>query len=169
MNFQLFEKIGLGSLDLSIVLIAMLVAIVVSLVIAILALVRYNKLSSKYQKFMGGNDAKALEGHIMNLVALNEANSEEIRENRAQIQLLFEKQKYNFQKIGINKYDAFQEMGGNLSFALTLLDENNDGFIINSVHNIQSSYCYVKEVKNGKCGINLSKDEEISLERALKN
>ncbi len=117
---------------------------------------------------MGGNEAKALEAYIMSLIEANKENEDAIKANRAQIKRLFEKQKFHYQKIGMHKYDAFQEMGGQLSFALTLLDENNDGFLINSVHNIQSSYCYIKEVKNGSCNITLSKDEAISLEKALK-
>ena len=99
---------------------------------------------------------------------LNDENCEQIAELNAQIKDLYKKQKYNFQKIGMIKYDAFKEMGGNLSFALTLLDENNNGFIINSVHNIQSYYCYAKEVKDGKCNINLSEEEQIALDKALK-
>lgn len=168
MNFQLFEKLGILGFDFSYVIIAILVIMIVSLVIAIVALAKYSKLSKKYKKFMGGNEAKALESHIMNLISLNELNSEKIEENRNEIQEIIRRQRYNFQKIGMIKYDAFQEMGGNLSFALTLLDENNDGFIINSVHNIQSSYCYAKEVKSGKCNINLSDEEAVALERALK-
>lgn len=168
MNFQLFERIGLSGFDFSFVIIGMLVVMLISLVIAVIALVKYSKLSKKYKKFMGGNDAKALESHIMNLISLNEENSDKIEENKEEIKELYRRQKCNYQKIGMIKYDAFQEMGGNLSFALTLLDENNDGFIINSVHNIQSSYCYAKEVKDGKCSINLSEEETIALERALK-
>lgn len=168
MNFQLFEKIGLSGMDFSFVIIGMLVIMLTSLVIAIITLAKYAGLSKRYKKFMGGNDAKALESHIMNLISLNEENSEKIEENKEEIEMLFRRQKQNFQKIGMNKYDAFQEMGGNLSFSLALLDENNDGFIINSVHNIQSSYCYAKEIKEGKSVINLSEEEAIALERALK-
>ncbi len=167
MNFELFEKIGLQGLDFSYVIIVMLLLLIISLVVAIIALSKYNKLNKKYKKFMGGNDAKALENYITELISLNEENVKKIAQNNADIKELYKKQRYNFQKIGMNKYDAFQEMGGNLSFALTLLDENNNGFIINSVHNIQSSYCYAKEVKNGVCSINLSKDEQISLDKAL--
>ncbi len=168
MNYQLFEKIGLEGLDISIILLAMAVAVLIGWVIAIVALAKYRKLNRKYHKFMGGNDAKALEAYIMGLIDANKENEDQIKANGEQIKRLFEKQRFHFQKIGMHKYDAFQEMGGQLSFALTLLDENNDGFIINSVHNIQSSYCYAKEVKDGSCSINLSKDEAISLEKALK-
>lgn len=167
MNFQLLEKIGLQNFDLSYILIAMLIMIAAGWIIAIIALSKYSKLSKKYKRFMGGNDAKALESYITELIDLNQENVEKIAENSAKIENLYKKQRYNFQKIGINKYDAFQEMGGNLSFALALLDENDNGFIINSVHNIQSSYCYAKEVKNGTCSINLSKDEEVALNKAL--
>lgn len=169
MSYQLFESMGMAGFDLSILLIIMLIAILISWIIAIIALVKYNKLNKKYQKFMGGNDAKALERHLMNLVSLNKENTEKIKENEAEIKNLYKKQRYNFQKIGMHKYDAFKEMGGNLSFALTLLDENNNGFIINSVHNIQSTYCYAKEVKDGTCSINLSEEEMVALERALKS
>lgn len=169
MNYKLLESIGLGSIDLSILFIIMFLFTIISLVIAIIALKKYNNLNKKYIKFMGGNDAKALESYLMDLISLNKDNEEKIEENKAEIENLYRRQRYNFQKIGLVKYDALQEMGGNLSFALTLLDENNDGFIINSVHNIQSSYCYAKEVKEGNCSINLSNEEKKALERALKS
>ena len=167
MNYQLFESLGLGGVDLSIVLIVMLAAIIISWIIAIIALVKYCGLNKKYNKFMGGNDAKALESYITELIDVNKENSKKIAENKQEIKNLYKKHRYNFQKMGMIKYDAFKEMGGNLSFALTLLDENNNGFIINSVHNIQSSYCYAKEVKDGKCAINLSEEEAIALQKAL--
>lgn len=169
MNFSLFENLGLQGIDVSYILLGMLVLILLCLIIAITALVKYTKLSRKYKRFMGGNDAKALESHIMDLVELNQENTEKIRINSDEIKSLWRHQRYNFRKIGMIKYDAFQEMGGNLSFAIALLDENNDGFIINSVHNIQSSYCYAKEIKGGTCNINLSDEEKIALERALKS
>ncbi len=167
MNYQLLEKMGLAGLDLSIILIIMLTAIIISWVIAITALVKYNTLNKKYKKFMGGNEAKALESYINGLIDLNKENCERIEENKKEIQNLYNKKKYDFQKMGMVKYDAFNEMGGNLSFALALLDENNNGFLINSVHNIQSSYCYAKEIKNGTSAINLSEDEAAALEKAL--
>lgn len=169
MNVQLLEKIGLQGFDLSYLFIVMLILILAGWVIGIIALVKYSNLNKRYKKFMGGNDAKALESYITELISLNKENVEKIEENSASIKNLYKKQRYNFQKIGIHKYDAFKEMGGNLSFALALLDENDNGFIINSVHNIQSSYCYAKEVKDGKCSINLSEDEAVALDKALKS
>lgn len=167
MSYGLFEKMGLAGFDLSILFLILAAAIIVSWVIAGIALVKYKNLQKKYTKFMGGNDAKALESYLMDLIRLNEENREKIKENEAELVRLKEKQRFHFQKLGMNKYNAFQEMGGDLSFALALLDENNDGFIINSVHSIQSSYCYAKEVKEGTCSLNLSDEEGVALQKAL--
>ena len=60
-------------------------------------------------------------------------------------------------------YDAFNQMGGQLSFCLALLDENNNGFIINSVHSTEGCYSYTKEIKGGECSISLGKEEEEAL------
>ena len=167
MNYNLLESMGLRNFDLSILIIVILIMLAVAWIIAIFALVRYNNLNKKYQKFMGGNEAKSLESYITELISLNKENIGRIEHNEAEIHNLYKKQRLNFQKIGMIKYDALREMGGNLSFALALLDENNSGFILNSVHNIHSNYCYAKEIKEGKCSIALSEEEQAALEKAL--
>ena len=72
-----------------------------------------------------------------------------------------------FQKIGLVKYDAFQQMGGQLSFSIALLDQRNNGFILNSVHSTDGCYSYTKEIKNGECALSLGKEEEEALQIAL--
>ena len=72
-----------------------------------------------------------------------------------------------FQKIGIIKYDAFNQMGGKLSFSLALLDENNNGFIINSVHSAEGCYSYTKEITSGECKIDFSEEERQALYMAM--
>ena len=68
------------------------------------------------------------------------------------------------------RYDAFQEMGGNLSFIVVLLTSSNDGFIINSVHSTREGcYIYGKKIVNGECEIELSVEEKRALEEAKKN
>ena len=67
-------------------------------------------------------------------------------------------------KYGIVKYDAFDDVGGKLSFALAMLDSNNSGFILDAIHSRDNCFLYLKEIVNGESYIMLS-DEEI---RALK-
>ena len=71
------------------------------------------------------------------------------------------------QKIGIIKYDAFNQMGGKLSFSLALLDENNNGFVLNSVHSADGCYSYTKEIINGECAISLGVEEKQAIEMAM--
>ena len=72
-----------------------------------------------------------------------------------------------FQKIGIIKYDAFNQMGGKLSFCLALLDENNNGFILNSVHSTEGCYSYTKSIEKGECKISLGEEELKALNMAM--
>ena len=90
-----------------------------------------------------------------------------IDKNREDIKELFKKHEAAFQKVGLVKYDAFTEMGGKLSFALALLDEKNNGFIINSVHSSDGCYSYTKRVKDGDSQIALSNEEKVAVERAV--
>jgi len=72
-----------------------------------------------------------------------------------------------YQKMGIVKYDAFKEMGGKLSFALALLNDKNDGFIINSMHSSREGcYTYIKEIINGESYVVLAEEEKIALAEA---
>ena len=80
---------------------------------------------------------------------------------------IYEKMQLTFQKVGVNKYDAFHEMGGELSFAITMLDENNTGWILNIMHSRQGCYAYVKDIVKGESTIQLAEEERESLEKAI--
>ncbi len=80
---------------------------------------------------------------------------------------MYKKFENAFQKVGIVKYDAYNQMGGQLSFSLALLDENDNGFVLNSVHSTEGCYSYTKEVKNGMCEISLGDEEKMALDIAM--
>ena len=69
----------------------------------------------------------------------------------------------SYQKVGIVKYDAFNEMGGKLSFALAMLDNNNTGWILNAMHSREGCYTYVKEIVKGESYIELAEEEAAAL------
>lgn len=75
--------------------------------------------------------------------------------------------KVTFQKVGMVKYDAFNEMGGKLSFSLALLDQKNDGFIINAVHSREGCYTYIKEIIDGNSVLVLAEEEKEALNIAM--
>ncbi len=58
--------------------------------------------------------------------------------------------------------------GGSISFALTLLNSRDNGFILNVIHNSTGCHVYLKEIKEAACKQVLAEEEKISLDMALK-
>ena len=116
---------------------------------------------------MKGKDGRTLEESILERFSELDDVTEMALKNRNSIKKINEDMLSNFQKVGILKYDAFHEMGGKLSFVLTLLDGNNSGYIINSMHSREGCYNYIKEIVKGESYIELSGEEAESLDRAI--
>ncbi len=167
MNSNLLNSLGLGNVDIGYLLIGLLSISVILLILIIITFVQISKFKKKYKKFMLGKDGANLEKDIMTLYEDNKFMKLSIDRNRDDIKTLYKKHEKSFQKIGLVKYDAFTEMGGKLSFALALLDENNSGFIINSVHSSEGCYSYTKRVKDGDSQLALSNEEKVAVERAV--
>ena len=89
--------------------------------------------------------------------------------NESDIQKIYKNMKTTFQKVGLVKYDAFHEMGGKLSFSLALLNEINDGFIVNAMHSREGCYTYIKEIIDGNSIIALADEEQEALDMAMKS
>ena len=73
----------------------------------------------------------------------------------------------SFQKLGLIRYNAFGGMGGNMSFAIAMLDSTNSGFVINSVHSREGCFLYIKDVDAGTTEVELGAEEQLALEQAL--
>jgi hypothetical protein len=71
------------------------------------------------------------------------------------------------QRIGLVRYDAFEDMGGHLSFSAALLDANGDGLVITSINGRQDTRCYAKPVESWVSKHNLSEEEEAAIRQAL--
>lgn len=167
MNSNILQSIGLGNLDITYLFLILLVFIVVLFVIIILQMKKLNRLQKRLSKFMTGKDAKSLEKDIVGLYEDNKFLKINVDKNKKDIRTLYKNMEHAFQKIGLIKYDAFQQMGGKLSFSLALLDENNNGFILNSVHSTEGCYTYTKEIKSGECAISLGEEEQQALDMAI--
>jgi len=73
-------------------------------------------------------------------------------------------------KIGITRFNPFDDVGGDQSFILTILDKNNSGAIITSLHNRDITRIYAKPIKNGVGeNITLSKEEKSAIVKTIKN
>ncbi|MBQ9828670.1 MAG: DUF4446 family protein [Lachnospiraceae bacterium] len=139
------------------------------IIVIIILFIRQNTLQKKYDLFMKGKSGKTLEDALRKRVE----ELDTIKENNELLDLRLKNversMSRSYQKSGIVKYDAFKELGGKLSFAYALLDDENNGFIINSIHSREGSYNYVKEIIKGKSYISLSDEEKEALDAAIRS
>lgn len=185
MNSLLFERISLGTLGYGnlltdfpddyvlyfwILLIGSAVMAVLMLIVMILLIVQIRKtkgLKRRLDKFLLGRDGMSLEQDIAELCEDNKFLKNSAEKNKKDIRSLYKQMETAYQKMGLVKYDAFNQMGGQLSFSLALLDENNNGFILNSVHSAEGCYSYTKEVRCGESTISLGAEEAEALAIAM--
>lgn len=137
------------------------------IILLIVNIVKTNKIRKKYEAFMLGKNAESLENTLVKRIEQVEKLIISNKENKENIQKIFNNLRLTFQKVGMVKYDAFNEMGGKLSFSLALLDQKNDGFIINAMHSRSGCYTYIKEILNGNSIIVLANEEKEALDVAM--
>lgn len=168
MNSSFLNNIGMGNLDIGIVLLILIIIMMILLILCIVNIRSVLKLKKVYKKFMMGKSAKSLESEIVGLFEDNKFIKSSMEKNKKDIRTLYKNMESTLQKVGIIKYDAFNQMGGRLSFCLALLDENNNGFIINSVHSSEGCYSYTKQIIGGESDIPLGNEEKQALDMAMK-
>ena len=162
---EIFNYIGI---DMGWVLIGTVAACLLMLILIVILFVKNHNLKKKYNSFMTGEDGKSLENIILERFKeidnlSNGMESVDERLNKMDTILLD-----TYKKMVLRKYDAFQEMGGNLSFVLVMLTASNNGYIINVMHSTREGcYIYAKNVEQGKCDIELSEEEKAALEEAI--
>ncbi|MCQ2400779.1 MAG: DUF4446 family protein [Lachnospiraceae bacterium] len=139
----------------------------VSLVTAIVAIANYNKLYREFDAFMRGRDAESLEDLILEEKDAIIQLQDDVAANRENMRVMNRNIRASFQKMGIVRYDAFEGMGGKMSFALALLDYTNSGLVLNCMHAREGCFVYIKEVDAGTTDTALGAEERVALEKAL--
>ena len=152
---------------LLIILGVMFLLIVILFLLVLRVSMNYNRLKNSYNSFMKGKDGKTLEESWRERFAELDAVVKITKQNRQELKEMSRVLSANYQKFGIIKYDAFNEMGGKLSFALAMLDGNNNGWILNAMHSREGCYTYVKEIVKGESYVELSEEEAEALDKAI--
>ena len=164
MESKILAKLGI---DPAFIFLFMLILIVVLFVLYVNVSLKYDRLKNSYASFMRGKDGKNLEESIHTKYSDLDGIAKIIKQNRADVKEMYRRTEHCIQKCGIVKYDAFNEMGGKLSFALALLDSDNTGWIMNAMHSREGCYTYVKEILKGESYVELSEEEAEALDRAI--
>ena len=164
MESSIFDAIGI---DPGIILIFVLGVLLIVLVYMIKISMKMSRFMKKYKMFMRGMDGASLERAFaarFNQMDILEENS---RNHMEEIRKIKEVQNITLNKVAIVKYDAFKEMGGKLSFALAMLDKENNGFVMNAIHSSDGCYTYVKEIVKGESYVVLGEEEKEALRQAM--
>lgn len=121
---------------------------------------KLKKLRRRYNEMMEGTGVTDLESVILDinehLYALKEGQLQYTHDIQ-QIQLKMRKM---VSQVGIHRYNAFEKHGSDLSFSISVLNDEKDGFVLSGLHNRDSVFVYAKPVEQGASQYTLSPEEE---------
>ena len=148
-------------------LIAGLVATVFVLVVAAVSLARRTRrLDARLQGITRGTEGRSLEAildaHLEKVFAV----SRQLDDVAARTAVLEADGRRAFQRVGLVRYNPFEETGGNQSFALALLDADGDGWVLSSLHARSGTRVYAKAIKGGRAEAGLSAEEADAIRQA---
>jgi len=115
----------------------------------------------------GKNDAKTLLEVISDNVQRVEGFEKVLRSQAKRQEELFALLGRSARNLGVVRYDAFDDMGGKMSFSAALLDDHGNGLVITSINARAESRAYAKPIKGGSSEHNLSAEEQRAIANAL--
>ncbi|HTJ60017.1 MAG TPA: DUF4446 family protein [Candidatus Saccharimonadales bacterium] len=74
----------------------------------------------------------------------------------------------SLQKVGVVRFNPFQDSGGDQSFAIALLDQRGSGVVVSSLHGRAETRIFAKQVVNGRSTHSLSDEEQQAIREATK-
>lgn len=155
-------------IESNIFLIVVAVINLLLIILYVLNLIKLRKINKNYNIFMkkignGNNVDEMLKKYISKVEEVDERNEDIIK----YCQRLDNEISLCIKKIGMIRYSAFKDTGSDLSFALALLNDNNDGVLLNGIYSREMSNIYAKQIQAGKTNSKLSDEEKQALEIAL--
>ena len=149
-------------------LILSMILMIILFVGLFIMIVKFSTLNKRYKNFMkklgeGKNIEEDLETYIYRVDKVEKQNLEISN----YIKNLDKDLTRCIQKVGIVRYNAFKDTGSDLRFALALLDENNNGVVLNGIYSREMSNIYAKPVENGKSKYTVSQEEEQAIQKAV--
>ena len=156
---------SLGMNNIIYILSGLLIILLIGFVILLGKVISLNK---RYKKFIVNlGDGKDLQEDLENYMYRVERVERQNAEILGQISGLDKDLEGCIQKVGILRYSAFQDTGSDLSFTLALLDEHDNGVVLNGIYSREMSNIYAKPVEGGKSKYTLSAEEQEAIKRAI--
>ena len=142
--------------------------VVLILLVAVVALTRRTRrLDARLTGLTRGAEGSSLEAVLDTHLNKVQAVAREVDEVVARQAVLEVAQRKAFQRVGLVRYNPFEETGGNQSFALALLDAGGNGWVLSSLHARSGTRVYAKAIKAGRADTGLSDEETAALGQAM--
>jgi len=155
--------------NLQYVILALTVLIFIALIVFININIKLARLNRRYQKLMEGTSGANLENILFQHIDTVKDAAAKVAALEQESRRLDERLKYCAQKIGVVRFNAFEDTGSDLSFAVALLDSNDDGVVFSSIYSRSESRIYAKPVTAGKSTYFLTAEEKQALAAAREN
>lgn len=149
------------------VLLGMTVMILLALVIFISINIKLAKMNKMYNTMMKGMDGVNLEQTLLTHIEQVQQAVGKVNELSIDCQKIKEDSKRAIQKFGVVRFNAFEDVGSDLSFAIALLDYQNDGMVISGIYSRSESRMYAKPITKGESSYLLTGEERQALGQAL--
>lgn len=147
-----------------------MVGLGVVLLIAIAALIAQSRrvalLDRRLRRITQGDGGRSLEGVLEAHLERVQEVSREVDALTARAAVLEADSRRAFSRVGLVRFNPFEDTGGNQSFALALLDSREDGVVISSLHSRAATRLYAKAIAGGKPEGALSDEESKAVEHA---
>lgn len=151
----------------TVLILTLMVLILVLLILIIYTMVHLSTMHARYQEVTrgvkGANLEEILIQHIKEVDGVKAANTRILEENKCIRQFL----KKTIVRVAVVRFRAFEDMGGDLSYAIAMLDASNDGVIFSSIFARSDSRSYLKPIKGGSSKYALTDEEEGVLREAM--
>ncbi len=164
---RIFELIiAEPTIHFSVTLVLFLLSIL--LLVVMFILINYNnKLRRSFKIFMQGEDGKSIENKVQSYMQETEKHRIVIEDLDKRLRELTLKNDENIQKVGMTRFSAFSGVGGDLSFALALMDNKGKGVVLSSICGRDDNRFYAKPIEDGNSTYRLSLEEEMAIKKAL--
>ncbi len=153
----------------NLIILIMMIMVFIIFILTIVNGLKTTKLKKRYEKVINQVSDKKLEEILLDYYKKVERVLKENKEINDKINKVNHNMEQCAQKIGVVRYNAFKDVGSDLSFSIAVLDKNDNGLVINGIYSRENSTVYTKPIEEGKSKYTLSSEEEQSLELAKRN
>lgn len=138
----------------------LIILMAISILLHLMMWNKLRKMQNKYQRLTRGIDNKNLEELLFAINEQTNTTSKQLDDIHSEQQKVIKKLKTCVTTPTLLRYNAFDNMGSQLSFSLALIDEKNNGVVLSNIQGRHESRFYAKTVISGKCEQHLSPEEQ---------